>query len=239
MGVRLALVTNNCSKTREEYLQFMEEMGLQGFTVDDVFSAGFATAQYLRAERINRIFLSGFPSLAMELRLGGIEVRTLETDPQPAPVDAVVVAKSDDFTYAEISRGMHLVRKLGARLIATNPDPNFPLSHGVMIPGSGAVGHTFQTACDVSATWIGKPWDPMFNTVIQLLGVSVNDIMMVGDRMMTDIAFASNHGARSVFVLSGVDGRDKVDAADPKDRPTYVLPSLVEVVDLIRSLNQT
>lgn len=236
MGIRLVLVTNNCSKTREQYLRFMENMGLEGFTEDDVFSSGYATAMYLKKHSINSVYVCGFKGLCEELRLHGIDVHTIETDPTPQPVDAVVVAKSDTFTYDELTRGIHLVTKMGARLIGTNPDPNFPLAHGVLIPGSGASANTFETGCNTKPTLIGKPEDPMFYTMLDSLGVTVDDVVMVGDRLITDIAFAAHHGARSIMVLSGIDKKEDAERAEEGDKPTWVMPSLVECVDLLRPL---
>ncbi|OHT10538.1 haloacid dehalogenase-like hydrolase family protein [Tritrichomonas foetus] len=238
MGVRLVLVTNNCSKTQAQYLKFMQGMGLQGFNVEDVFSSGYATAMYLLQHGIKNVFVCGFNGLVEELRLHGIEVHTIETDPEPQKVDAVVISKSETFTFDEISRGIDLVIKFGARLIGTNPDPNFPLAHGVLIPGSGACARTFEEATGVKATLIGKPEDPMFETVLTTLGVTKDEVIMVGDRIITDIAFASHHGARSILVLSGIDTQKDVDETPESDRPTYVLPSLVEVAELFESMRK-
>ena len=235
-GIRLVLVTNNCSKTREQYLKFMEAMGLEGFTAEDVFSSGYATAMFLIKNNIKSVFVCGFRGLSEELRLHGIEVHTTETDPELVPVDAVVVAKSDTFGYDELARGMTLVVKHGARLIGTNPDPNFPLAHGVLVPGSGGSARTFEEGTGKKATLIGKPEDPMFNTMLESLGVGADDVVMVGDRLITDIAFAGNHNARSIMVLSGVDTKEMAEEATGVMKPTWVLPSLVECVELLRPL---
>ena len=236
LGIRLVLVTNNCSKTRAKYLSFMEGMGIEGFTVDDIFSAGFATSIYLKDHNITKVFVSGFPGLMDELRLQGIEVHTVDTDSDVVPVDAVVVSKSDTSTFEEIRRGMNIVKRYGCPLIGTNPDPNFPMTGGVLIPGSGALVSTFEAATGARASVIGKPEDAMFETVLTTLRASRDDVMMVGDRIVTDIAFAARHGARSVLVLSGIDTQEDADRADERDKPTYVLPSLVEVADMLEEM---
>ena len=131
---------------------------------------------------------------------------------------------------------MNIVKRYGCSLIGTNPDPNFPMPHGVLIPGSGAMVSAFEAATGRKATVIGKPEDAMFETVLSTLRVSCDDVLMVGDRIVTDVAFASRHGARSVLVLSGVDTREDADRAEERDRPTYVLPSLVEVADMLEEM---
>ena len=236
LGIRTVLVTNNCSKTRSQYLSVMQKMGLEGFTEEDIFSSGYATAKYLVKENIKKVFVSGFTGLQQELRNHGIEVHTTETDKEPEKVDAVVVAKSESFTSNELSRAIYLTKKMGAKLIGTNPDPNFPMPHGILVCGSGAICSAFEEACGMKAKVIGKPNTPMFETVLSELGVSKDDVIMVGDRLITDIAFAARNGARSILVLSGIDTEEDVKKAEEKDRPTYVLPSLVEVAELLEGM---
>jgi ribonucleotide monophosphatase NagD (HAD superfamily) len=84
---------------------------------------------------------------------------------------------------------------------------------------------------------VGKPEDFMFFTILEALGMSEDEVMMVGDRWITDIAFAARHGARSVLVLSGIDTEEDLKAVPPELRPTYILPSLVEVASLVEELN--
>jgi 4-nitrophenyl phosphatase len=218
-------------------LSFLHSIGLSNFTIDDVFSSGYTTALYLKCQNILTVFVCGSPGLCAELTLHGIEVHTLATDPEPKQVDAVVCAKGDQFRYDEITRCIYLVKKCGARLIGTNPDPNFPVAHDVLVLGSGAVAGAVEAGTGVVATMIGKPEDPMFFMILEALGMTVDEVMMVGDRWITDIAFAARHGARSVLVLSGVDTEDDVRDVPAELRPTYVLPSLVEVASLVEELN--
>lgn len=238
LGVRLVLVTNNCSKTRGQYLKFMEKMGLYGFTEDDVFTSGYATALYLKQNNLNKVFVSGFDGLMDEFRLHNIDVHTLETDPEVMPVDAVVCSKSPRFSYDELARGMVLCRKYGAKLVGTNPDITFPMAGGVLICGSGSIVGAFENAVGSKATVIGKPNDPMFDTMMSALGVSKDEVIMVGDRMLTDIPFARRHGARAILVLSGIDKREDGENAPEEERPTYILPSLVEVAELLENMKK-
>ena len=84
---------------------------------------------------------------------------------------------------------------------------------------------------------IGKPEDPMFFAMLEALCMGEDDVMMVGDRWITDVAFAARHGVRSVLVLSGVYTEDDLRDVPAELMPTYVLPSLVEVAALVEELN--
>ncbi|KAK8900468.1 p-nitrophenyl phosphatase [Tritrichomonas musculus] len=236
LGVKLVLVTNNSSKTQEQYFKYIQSLNLSCFNAEDIFSSGYATAMYLIQNNIKKVFVCGFTGLMEELRLHGIEVHTIETDRELVPVEAVVVSKSDTFDFEELARGIDLVRMYGARLIGTNPDPNFILSHGVIVPGSGACARTFEEATGVKATLIGKPEKTMFQTVLNQLGLTKDEVIMVGDRIITDISFASHNGARSILVLTGFDSQKDADEAPENEKPTYVLNSLVEVAELLQKM---
>ena len=239
LGIRCVLVTNNCSKTRKQYLKVTNRIGLGGcFEEEDIFSSGYATAKYLNQNNIKSVFVSGFDGMQEELRNHGITVHNLDTDKEPQKVDAVVVSKSENFSSAEIQRGIYLVKNMGAKLIGTNPDPNFPMPNNILICGSGAICTAFERACNTKATVIGKPNKPMFDTVLTELGVTKDEIMMVGDRTITDIAFATKNGARSVLVLTGVETEEDAKNAPPENKPTWVLPSLVQVADMLEKMVQ-
>ena len=76
----------------------------------------------------------------------------------------------------------------------------------------------------------------MFDIIINELGLMPSDVMMVGDQLITDIAFASTNGARSILVLSGLSKQKDADEAPENNKPTYVLPSLVQVAELLENL---
>ena len=240
LGVRLVLVTNNSSKTREEYLRVIESIGLQGFTKEDVFSSGFAVALYLKDCGISRVFVSGYSGLIKEIRMAGITVFTdrLPASEEAQGVEAIVASKSPNFTFDDLSYAISLQRRYKCRLIGTNPDPNYPVPHQRILPGSGAAVACFESALDTEATVVGKPEDVMFEKVLEYTGCTKDEVMMVGDRICTDVKFASRHGARSVLVLSGVDTMKDVEEAEDIDKPTYVLPSLVEVAELLKGMGK-
>lgn len=240
LGIRLVLVTNNSSKTREEYLRVIESVGLEGFTKEDVFSSGFAVALYLKECGISRAFVSGYSGLIKEIQMAGIKVFTNRLPPEEESlgVEVIVASKSANFTFHDLSYAISLQRKYKCRLIGTNPDPNYPVSHQRILPGSGAAVACFESALDTEATVIGKPEDVMFDAVLKYMNCTKDEVMMVGDRICTDVKFASRHGARSVLVLSGVDTMKDVEEAEEIDKPTYVLPSLVEVAEMLKEMSK-
>ncbi|RKQ35676.1 HAD family hydrolase [Oceanobacillus halophilus] len=72
----------------------------------------------------------------------------------------------------------------------------------------------------------GKPDSSIFEHALHLLGVSADEVLMVGDNLNTDILGANRTGIRSVWI-----NRKGIEAEEV--RPTYEVSGLLEVLDII------
>ncbi|MBO0702408.1 MAG: HAD-IA family hydrolase, partial [Candidatus Dormibacteraeota bacterium] len=76
----------------------------------------------------------------------------------------------------------------------------------------------------------GKPDPIMLRAALQGLEVAPADCVMVGDRLGTDIRMAIDAGMPSVLVLTGDTRAEDVAALSPRDRPTYVVERLDQLL---------
>jgi NagD protein len=79
-----------------------------------------------------------------------------------------------------------------------------------------------------SAYFVGKPNPLMMRTGMKLLGCKESDLVIIGDRMDTDIISGIEAGIDTVLVLSGVSCADT-----PKEfayRPTYILDGVGDIL---------
>ncbi len=60
-----------------------------------------------------------------------------------------------------------------------------------------------EDATGVKATYIGKPSQFIFNIALESMGVESRRVLMVGDRVATDIMGAKKAGIKSVLVKTG------------------------------------
>jgi NagD protein len=116
----------------------------------------------------------------------------------------------------------------GARLIATNLDPNCPTASGTR-PGCGAIVSLIETATGVKAFSVGKPSPVMMRTARKELGLATSETIMIGDTMETDILGGVQMGYRTILVLSG--GTKEEDLARYAYRPDMVIDSLADIAD--------
>lgn len=214
-GVRVVFVTNNSSGTRADYAAKLGGCGVPA-TADDVLTSGMAAAQVLRADLAPgaRVLASAGPGVKEALADAGL----LAVDDGPAA--AVVVGWHRDFDFDGLTRASDAVRA-GARFIATNLDPTYPSTDGVL-PGNGALVAAVATASGRTPESTGKPSPAMTALVVDACGT---EGVMVGDRPSTDGALARALGWPFALVLSGIAGSPG-DEAIPDPPPEFVAADL-------------
>ncbi len=226
-GIRFLLATNNSMALPSGYVARMAEMGVT-ISEGDVQTSATATRDYLKDELLpgSIVLAVGMPALAQILVDGtGFEAATDET---PAgDIAAVVVGLDLQFTYVKLQRATDAINA-GATFVATNADATLPHEGGFQ-PGAGSIVAAIATASGVQPLVVGKPEPVMMEKGIQQLGLKAEEVVMVGDRLDTDILAGFRAGTTTALVLTGVSQREDLTLADPL--PDYVfadLPALTQ-----------
>ena len=119
-GVRVAFLTNNASRHREELAARLLRLGFPCAT-DDVWGSAYITALYLsRHAPEARVFLVGTTGMRREIEEAGVEVV-----PTHEGATHVVAGLDMTVTYEKLSHAHYAVCN-GAAFIATNLDATFP-----------------------------------------------------------------------------------------------------------------
>ncbi len=114
----------------------------------------------------------------------------------------------------------------GAKLVATNLDPNCPTESGLR-PGCGATVAMLEAASGVKAFSVGKPSPVMLRGARKELGLTTDQTVVIGDTMETDILGGTQLGFRTVLVLSGGTNREDLDRF--AYRPDKVVDSIADI----------
>jgi 4-nitrophenyl phosphatase len=211
MGIRVAFLTNNSSRTPDQIADKLHDLGLD-VSAGEIVSSAVSTADLLGRRGGGTAFVIGEEGLTTALGDAGLEI--LDGDAERA--DWVVVGLDRSADYQRLTRACLLVER-GARLVATNPDASFPVPDGLW-PGAGALLSLVTQTTGADAEIVGKPRAPLFETALDRAGGGRP--LVVGDRIDTDIAGAAALRWDSVLVLSGVSSREDAERAEPA--PTYV-----------------
>ena len=199
-GVRVLFVTNNSFSTLADQNRALGAIGIPA--EGDVVTSAMSAVTAIQASW--RVLVCGGQGLIEEVRTSGAEtVVAYEKRPISGNFDAVVVGFHREFDFQVLADALTAVRG-GALLIGSNYDPTYPTPDGP-IPGGGSIVAAIEKATGVTALITGKPCAPMAGLVRDMCpGIDVADMVMVGDRVDTDGAFARTLGCRFALVLSGV-----------------------------------
>lgn len=221
-GKRRLWLTNNCSKSPQDYLAKLRRMGIDA-TLDDIFTSGHATIAFLDSQKPGaRVFVLGTESFEGQLREAGF---TLTAD-RP---DYVLASFDLTLTYEKLRTACDLIQQ-GVPFISTHPDRVCP-TETLPIPDSGAICAAITAATGAQPRYFGKPYPEMVQGAMARLNVPPERTAMIGDRLYTDMKMAKNAGVTSILVLTGETQRGHL--ADSPVQPDYVFPSLAELTAIL------
>jgi len=222
-GVEVVFLTNNSSQSRREYCL---RLARAGFSVDQdhVITSGFLAAEYIKQKLSgDKVFVIGEAGLYYELSIAGLLPVTTETT-----ADHVVVGIDRFLTFNKLKHAVRLVMS-GATFIAANEDSTYPVEDGVE-PGAGSIVALIERASgrkpDVVA---GKPSSWVLEYILKAFKRSSEEILVIGDRIDTDVLMGLRSGVDTLLVLTGVASREDVERSSIK--PSYVAENLLVFLD--------
>jgi NagD protein len=208
-------LTNNSQRTRRDVAMKLTRMGIP---VEDkhIFTCAMATARFLASQKPHgTAFVIGEGGLLNALHSNGYAI--VDRDP-----DYVVVGEGRTLSFEMLEQAVQMVID-GAKLIATNLDPNCPTKSGTR-PGCGAIVSLIEEATGIKAFSVGKPSPVMMRQARKELGMATSETIMIGDTMETDILGGVQMGYRTILVLSG--GTRREDLAKYAYQPDLVIDSV-------------
>lgn len=220
---KILFLTNNSTQLPQNYQKKLINMGIDA-REDEFITSGIATALYLKNwKEKGKVYVIGESALKDAILREGWEI----TDEN---VDAVVVGLDRNFTFDKLRRANFLIRN-GAKFIATNPDKTFPLENSIE-PGAGSIVASIASASQKRPIIIGKPSPYIGKIAISKLNLKPSEVIILGDRIDTDILFAKRLKAPSILVLTGVTDED--DLRKSRFKPNLIFRNLLEAMNFLK-----
>lgn len=222
-GAKYLFMTNNSSKSVEDYVKKLEKMGIAA-TREDFMTSSQATAYYLKKHHPGKkLYVCGTRSLIAELESEGFETTTDIDQTQ-----CVVMGFDTELTFGKLWDVSNiLLTKKDIPYIATNPDLVCPTEFGC-VPDCGSVCIGIKNATGREPVVIGKPGPLMPELAMAKLGCSKEKTAVIGDRIYTDVKSGLNAGCTTVLVLSGESTLQTLE--ESPDKPHYVLKDAGELL---------
>lgn len=226
IGIRWMFLSNNATSLAADLAERISRFGLE-VTEQQFLNSASAVLHALKTDnRMARIMVIGKPRLIQAVEQAGCLV-----EDDPLNTEIVLVALDKGFTYEKLKRA-HLAIQHGAAFWATNLDATYPVPGG-FLPGAGSVVASIATAAGRPPDRVfGKPSPDMAFLALDVLGLSPEACLVVGDRMETDILFARNADMDSALVLTGATSRRDLQEYDYA--PDYVFESIADIRELFQ-----
>lgn len=198
IGGRAFYITNNSVKSRKDYVEKFSRWGIR--TDESQFmTASYATCCYLEENyKDKKLFVVGTPSFTEEVKKCGLTL----TDRPEEDTDCVVVGFDRTLSYEKVEAACELLFRPEVDFIGTNPDLRCPTAFG-FVPDCGGICAMLTAAVDRTPRYIGKPNARIVTLCTEQVDANPEEVLVVGDRLYTDIACGINAGVETALVYTG------------------------------------
>jgi len=261
LGKKVFFYTNSSARSRTDYVEKFTNLGIR-VSLPQIHSSAYSTALYLISQsfsellksrnrnssgKLRKVYVVGGPGLIQELSdvgldcIGGAddaskfysptEMALESIDPD---VDVVVVGFDSGFNYYKLCYAAQCVMN-GAFLVCTNKDSTYPWN-GKMLPANGCFVRAVEAASGKEADVVaGKPNPLGLRLIMETNNLEPSKVLMVGDRLDTDIEFGNLAGADTLLVFSGCTSRQDLEAVpnNSNQKPKHTADSIAILHTLI------
>lgn len=232
LGIGYTFLTNNSSKSVADYVTHLRGMGLAA-EPGDFFTSTQATIRCLQETLpgAKKLFVLGTLSMRRELAAAGYRLTADRATDEP---DAVIAGFDTALTFARLCRAAWWI-KAGKPYLASHPDFICPTSEPTVLVDCGSISAALHAATGRWPDAIpGKPDARMLRGILQRHGLKPDELVMVGDRLYTDIVMARRARVLSVLVLTGEATAEE--AVRAKAAPDAVLEEVGEFGRLLAAV---
>jgi len=218
-GIFFYFLSNNSSRSKSDYVKKLSKLGIAADEERILLSTDGVIA-FLQEKKIKDLYVMGTKSMQEMFRGAGFDTES------PSP-RYVVLGFDTELTYEKLKKAS-LFMQDGVQLLATHPDLVCPTPEG-FIPDTGAMLALLEKATGKKPLKIfGKPNQEMVAHILKKHGVSPDEVVMIGDRLYTDMELARRIQCDSILVLSGE--TKKQDIARLQQKPTLVVDSIASLL---------
>lgn len=225
-GKRIFYVTNNSTKSRADYVKQFAAWGIMA-SEEQFITAGQAAVSYCLSRFKNQaVYLVGTDSFNDELRHAGLWVID-HYEPETA---CVLVGYDTSLAYQKLYDACRLLKKPEVAFVATNPDLRCPTEWGA-VPDCGSICQMVTNATGRVPLVLGKPETGLVDMVQALTGAERWEMLLVGDRLYTDMECAERAGVDSILVLTGETSQEEAE-----NSPVHISYIMKDVSELLMNL---
>jgi len=227
LGKRVIFLSNNPTKDPKMYAEKLGELGLETPESEILNTVVTMTQWLLQNHPGATVFPISEDPLKNSLREAGIRMSD-----NPEEIDIVIASYDRGFEYRKLQIAFDAIWFYErAMLVTTNPDRYCPFPGGRGEPDAAAIVGAIEACtgakCEVN---VGKPDPIMLETIMDLIGLDVEECVMTGDRLYTEILMAKGAGMPSAVVLTGETTAEDLERESEENLPDYILERIDQLI---------
>jgi 4-nitrophenyl phosphatase len=224
-GIPVRVFTNGTAKPPATYAASLRAAG---FDVADheMMTPSTSAALWLKRQGLNKVRVLGNAGCAAPLAELGLEV--IGPSEPATGVDAVYTGWHRDFVFTDLEAACDDIWA-GARLVTASNVPFFATATGRAIGASYPINAMIRSLTAKRALVLGKPSRISFVEAARAMGLKPKDhsrVIVVGDDPALEMRMASNAGAVSIGLTTGMLKREMLPDLAVAERPHVLLDSL-------------
>jgi HAD superfamily hydrolase (TIGR01457 family) len=223
-GLETLFLTNSALDSPRSIQQKLSDFGIQVDT-EHILTSGVITAKYLAEHYPDSTSL-----IIGEETIGKVfeEVGIAQTN-DPAIADVLVSSLDRQIDYHKFTKALRTLDE-ETLFVATNPDRTRPGRDG-LLPSTRAITGAIEAMCQRQPDLVlGKPAKSTCEIALNQLGLSAEEVYMIGDRLDTDIVMGNAVGMTTILVTTGVTTEEMLNEASVQ--PDHIINSLSQLSEL-------
>ena len=221
-GKKVIFISNKTTGSVKEYYEFLVSRGLN-IEEDEIINSTMVLKKYLS----NNLKHSKFFAIGEKIFIREIESSGLSYSERPDEIEILIVTLDRTLNYNKLEIAARALEK-GARFFAANIDDTCPVDEGEVLDAGSTISALEKRTHKKLEQHFGKPSAFMFKEIQNRLQVDLKKVLLIGDRLETDIALGNKFGIDSALVSTGVkfypNGTDHI-------KPTYQLNSVYDLIN--------
>lgn len=223
-GKKIGFYTNNSSKNPKSYIEKFTKLGIEA-ELKEIITAGGVLADYLKNScKDKKIFMVGTKDYKNYCKDLEIQIFDENDEFDFSEIDIVVVTLDSELNYKKLEIACKLLHR-NVEYLAANEDLVYPVEDGVFLPDCRAICNIIELCTKKIPKYFGKPKKAMLDYALRNLNLLKDEVVIVGDRLYTDIASGYINGCDTILVLTGEAKRDSKSVYNP----TYILDSVADI----------
>lgn len=221
LNKKILFISNKTTGSVEDYNNFLLSHGFK-VNKNQFVTSTLIIKKYLA----DNFYGKKFYAIAEKKFIMEIESTGLEFCDNPNKIEIIIISLDRTLNYKKLEIAGQALDN-GAKFFAANIDNTCPIDGGEILDAGATISALEKRTNRKLQKHFGKPSKFMFNEIVNLINLPLQNCIIIGDRLETDIAMGNKFGMDTALVKTGV-SKDILHIS--KFHPTYTINSVVDLI---------